>query len=167
MKKERVLLITPNLNGIKDGSNRIQPILGLMLIASLVEKDGHIVKIHDTALEGWNTRREISSRGLIEIGQTDDEIANLIKDFNPTVVGISVLFSNLINSTHKIAKIVKKTNKDIITIIGGNHISNAVKDYQYNIVAKIPELQDTISDLENDYIDFAVIEKVIMGLQKL
>ena len=82
MKKERVLLITPNLNGIKDGLNRIQPPLGLMLIASLVEKDGHIVKIHDTALEGWNTRREISSRGLIEIGQTDDEIANLIKDFN-------------------------------------------------------------------------------------
>ena len=167
MKKERVLLITPNLNGIKDGLNRIQPPLGLMLIASLVEKDGHIVKIHDTALEGWNTRREISSRGLIEIGQTDDEIANLIKDFNPTVVGISVLFSNLINSTHKIAKIVKKTNKDIITIIGGNHISNAVKDYQYNIVAKIPELQDTISDLENDYIDFAVIGESDHGFAKI
>ncbi len=167
MKKERVLLITPNLNGIKDGLNRIQPPLGLMLIANLVEKDGHIVKIHDTALEGWNTRREISSRGLIEIGQTDDEITNLIKDFNPTVVGISVLFSNLINSTHKIAKIVKKTNKDIITIIGGNHISNAVKDYQYNIVAKIPELQDTIPDLENDYIDFAIIGESDHGFAKI
>ncbi len=167
MKKERVLLITPNLNGIKDGLNRIQPPLGLMLIANLVEKDGHIVKIYDTALEGWNTRREISSRGLIEIGQTDDEITNLIKDFNPTVVGISVLFSNLINSTHKIAKIVKKANKDIITIIGGNHISNAVKDYQYNIVAKIPELQDTIPDLENDYIDFAIIGESDHGFAKI
>lgn len=167
MKKQRVLLITPNLNGVKDGLNRIQPPLGLMLIASLVEKDGHIVKIQDTALEGWDKRREISSRGLIEIGQTDDEIMNLIKDFKPTIVGISVLFSNLINSTHKIAKIVKKVNKDIITIIGGNHISNAVKDYQFNIDAKIPQLQDTISDLENDYIDFAVIGESDHGFAKI
>ena len=28
MKKARILLITPNLKGIKDGLNRIQPSLG-------------------------------------------------------------------------------------------------------------------------------------------
>ena len=167
MKKQRVLLITPNLNGVKDGLNRIQPPLGLMLIARLIEKDGHVVKIYDTALEGWNTRKEISSRGLIEIGQTDEEIANLIKEFEPSILGISVLFSNLINSTHNIAKISKQVNKSIITIIGGNHISNAVKDYEYNLIAKLPELTDTIPDLENEYIDYAVIGESDHGFSKI
>ena len=44
-KKAKVLLITPNLKGIGDGVNRIQPSLGLMLIAANLEKNGHIVKI--------------------------------------------------------------------------------------------------------------------------
>ena len=167
MKKQRVLLIAPNLNGVKDGLNRIQPPLGLMLIANQVEKDGHIVKIQDTALEGWNTRKEISSRGLIEIGQTDEEIANLIREFEPSIVGISVLFSNLINSAHNIAKVAKQVNKNIITIIGGNHISNAVKDYEYNVIAKLPELNDTIPDLEDENFDYAIIGESDHGFSKI
>ena len=34
-KKAKVLLVTPNLKGIADGVNRIQPSLGLMLIAMI------------------------------------------------------------------------------------------------------------------------------------
>lgn len=56
MKKAKVLLITPNLKGMDDGVNRIQPSLGVMLIAGMLEQHGHIVKIHDTALEGWDNR---------------------------------------------------------------------------------------------------------------
>jgi len=157
MKKLKILLITPNLNGVKDGLNRIQPPLGLMLIAASLEKAGHIVKIHDTALEGWANHKEISSRGLIEIGQNENEIANVIKEFNPSILGISVLFSNLLNSAHNIAKIAKNTNKKIITILGGNHISNAVKDYEYNLIAKLPQLPDTITELEDSNFDYAVV----------
>ena len=119
MGKKKILLIAPNLNGVTTGLNRIQPPLGLMLIATSLENAGHIVKIHDTALEGWYTRKEISSRGLVEIGQTDEEILNVIKDFNPSVVGISVLFSNLLSSAHNIARLAKKVNNQIVTIIGG------------------------------------------------
>ena len=54
MKKGRILLITPNLKGVKDGMNRIQPSLGLMTIAQNLLDNNHIVKIHDSALEGWN-----------------------------------------------------------------------------------------------------------------
>ena len=45
MKKARVLLITPNLIGVKDGLNRIQPSLGLMSIAQVLIDQDHIVKI--------------------------------------------------------------------------------------------------------------------------
>ena len=50
MKKAKVLLVTPNLKGIADGVNRIQPSLGLLLIAPMLEKNGHKVKIYDSAL---------------------------------------------------------------------------------------------------------------------
>ena len=59
MKKAKILLICPNLKGMKNGINRIQPSLGLMLIAQKLLDHGHIVKIHDTALEGWDNRKNI------------------------------------------------------------------------------------------------------------
>ena len=42
MKKAKVLLICPNLKGKKDTINRVQPSLGLMLIAQKLIDDGHI-----------------------------------------------------------------------------------------------------------------------------
>ena len=58
-KNAKVLLVAPNMVGMSDGLNRIQPSLGLMLIASCLLDDGHDVKIHDTGLAGWNNRRVI------------------------------------------------------------------------------------------------------------
>ena len=66
MKKGKILLITPNLKGIGDGVNRIQPSLGLMLIAPILEKDGHVVKIYDAALDGWNNRKLIDPKNNID-----------------------------------------------------------------------------------------------------
>ena len=96
MKKAKVLLFTPNLKGMSDGVNRIQPSLGLMLIAQILIDNGHEVKIHDTALEGWNNKKVIDAeKKIISIGQTDEAIKKVISDFSPDVVAISVLFSNL------------------------------------------------------------------------
>ena len=54
----------------------------------------------------------------------------------PDIVAISVLFSNLLESAHNIAKIVKKVKKSTTVILGGNHISNAIIDYKYTKVDK-------------------------------
>ena len=62
MKKSKILLVTPNLKGIKDGLNRIQPPLGLMIFAQTLLDDGHEVKIHDFALEGWNNRVDLNEK---------------------------------------------------------------------------------------------------------
>ena len=67
MKKAKVLLITPNLKGIADGVNRIQPSLGLMLIAPVLEKNGHQVKIYDAALDGWDNRKIIDPKNNLVI----------------------------------------------------------------------------------------------------
>ena len=51
------------------------------------------------------------------IGQSDSEIENVIKEFSPDIVGISILFSNLNQSAHKIASIVKKINPKIYVLL--------------------------------------------------
>ena len=79
MKKARILLITPNLKGIKDGLNRIQPSLGLMTIAQSLINNNHIVKIHDTALEGWENKVDLNNNKVL-IGQSEEEIKSVIEE---------------------------------------------------------------------------------------
>jgi anaerobic magnesium-protoporphyrin IX monomethyl ester cyclase len=157
MKKAKILLVTPNLKGIADGVNRIQPSLGLMLIAPILEKNGHKVKIYDSALDGWDNRKIIDAKNnLVMIGQSDEKIAKVISDFSPDIVAISVLFSNLLESAHNIAKITKKVKKNTIVILGGNHISSAVTDYNIGQIDKNSGLPNYIKDLENDHFDLAM-----------
>ena len=137
MKKAKVLLICPNLKGMKDGINRIQPSLGLMIIGQKLLDEGHIVKIHDTALEGWNNKNIIDpKKNRITIGQSDEEIRKLISDFSPDIVAISVLFSNFLDSAHCIARLVKEVDKNIKVVLGGNHISHAIIDYRFALIDK-------------------------------
>ena len=156
MKKAKVLLISPNLIS-KSGENRVQPSLGLMIIAQKLMDDGHVVKIHDTALEGWNNRSIINPQNKsIIIGQSDEEIKKFISDFSPDIVGISVLFSNFLEGAHCIAKLAKEVDKNIKVVLGGNHISNSISDYRYGLINKDSNLPNFINDLEDDNIDFAL-----------
>jgi len=75
-------MCTPNLRVSEGELSRMQPPLGLMIFAPLLIKDGHDVKIHDFALEGWNTKKLIDAdNNFFSIGQTDIEIENIIKDY--------------------------------------------------------------------------------------
>jgi anaerobic magnesium-protoporphyrin IX monomethyl ester cyclase len=157
MKKLKVLLVTPNLKGIKDGLNRIQPPLGLMLIAQTLMNEGHEVKIHDFALEGWENRSDLDLKNnLVLIGQSDKEVADVISNFAPDVLGISVLFQNLIEHAQHVAKIAKSINKKIQVFVGGNCISNAVVDYKFAIADKKSNLPDYIPYLEDKNFDCAI-----------
>ena len=114
-KKGKIVLISPNLNGIKGGINRIQPGLGIGYLAAVLERDGHEVYIRDTALEGLQNNIPLESGRMIVIGESDDEISQYIAKTNPDIVGISVLFSNLADNTHSVARIVKKVmNFDLL-----------------------------------------------------
>ena len=157
MKKARVLLVSPNLKGIVDGITRIQPTMGLLLIAPILQRAGHTVKIYDSALDGWNTRKTLdANHNVVMIGQTDDEIAGVISDFAPDIVAVSVLFSNLIESAHNIAKVTKKVNKNIPVILGGNHISSSIIDYQHSMNDINSRLSTVLDDLEDENIDMAM-----------
>lgn len=75
---KKILLITPNLIGLKDGLNRIQPPLGLMIISTTLIKNGYDVKILDTALEGWDNKVEIGLNKVL-IGLSNEKIGDFIK----------------------------------------------------------------------------------------
>ena len=62
-----------------------------------------------------------------------------------------VIFSNLLESAHNIAKIIKKVKKNTTVVLGGNHISSAVTDYKISQMDKNSGLPNYINDLENDY----------------
>ena len=167
MKKAKVLLISPNIKGMDDGVNRIQPSLGLMLIAQMLLNAGHNVKIHDSALEGWDNRKLIDpKKKKLIIGQSDSEILKIISDFSPDIVGISVLFSNFLSAAHNVAKLTKKVNKNIKVILGGNHISNAVIDYGFSS-DKNSNLPDSLVDLNDENFDFAMVGEGEMPMVEL
>ena len=129
----KVLLISPNIKGFKNGVNRIQPPLGLSYLTSyLREIDGVEIYVKDTAIDGYENEIPIDGK-MVMIGQSNDEIEKYISKINPDVIGISVLFANLMDSVHEITNIAKKINKKTIIVVGGNHITNIIHDYEYGI----------------------------------
>ena len=165
-KNRRILLISPNLKGMAEGLNRIQPPLGLMLSGAVLRNNDYEVKIHDCALEGWSHKVPLND-SMVMIGQTDGELASVIADFSPSIIGISALFSNLMESAHNIAAIAKKVNPKIIVILGGNHISNTIKDYRLSKFEKDPFFPAHLVDLEDENIDFAMHGEVDFEFPKL
>lgn len=162
---KKILLITPNLIGLKDGLNRIQPPLGLMIISTTLIKNGYDVKILDTALEGWDNKVEIGLNKVL-IGLSNEKIGDFIKNYNPDIIGISVLFSNLIDSAHTIASIAKKYNPKIKVVLGGNHITNSHIDYMHNVIHP-GEKYPTIKDLDDNNIDYAMTGECDFNFLKL
>ena len=51
---------------------------------------------------------------------------------------------------------VKKVKKNTIVVLGGNHISSMVTDYNISLIDKNSNLPDFIEDLENDHFDMAL-----------
>jgi anaerobic magnesium-protoporphyrin IX monomethyl ester cyclase len=153
-KSARVLLITPNLKGMVDGLNRIQPPLGPMIMAATLRDRGHTVKIHDTALVGWDNREPLPDSKVL-IGQPEDKVEEMIAAFAPDVVGVSVLFSNLMSSGHRIAAAARRARPNTVIVLGGNHVSNAVSDYLYANHARESGLPTRLLDFEDPSFDYA------------
>jgi len=167
-KKGRVLLLTPNLKGINDAKSihRIQPPLGPMIAAAIMRQQNQEVYFHDCALADFYNRREIDKKTVL-VGQTDAAIGKVIDDYQPDIVGISALFSNLMDSAHTIARISKEVHPAATVILGGNHIGNAVKDYLYAKHTPNSGLPARLYDLEDLNIDVAMHGEVDFEFPRL
>jgi len=150
--------MSPNLKGVKGGVNRIQPSLGLGYLAAVLEREGHEVHIRDTALEGHDNELLLKDGKTIMRGESDAEIGKYVLSLGPDIVGISILFSNLAEHAHRIAKIVKEVDPGIKVVMGGNHITNSARDYIYALTPgnEDSNLERTFSDMEDRNVDYAM-----------
>lgn len=111
----KILLVTPYIPKKKTYSSfslaaPTLPPLGLAYLANALLKKGHNVQILDSILE------QTSKSEFIEV----------LKKFNPDIVGISAVTHQFLAAKH-LSNIVKRHNKKIITVIGGPHVSNMPK----------------------------------------
>lgn len=111
--KEKIVLVIPNAPLREDSSKfihfanedieqKFEPPLGLLYIAALLEKNGYEVEIID------NFSKRIPN----------DELAKIILDKKPKIVGFSLFITNYASGRELMAEI-KGGNKEIIIVTGG------------------------------------------------
>lgn len=122
----KILLIYPPVSIYGTGKVSPHMPLGLAYIASYLERMKHEVKIIDALAAGKDIVRKKGK--LTQIGLTDKMVENEIKRFNPDVVGISVMFTAFKEDAYRMARIAKKVNKNIVTVMGGAHVSINLKE---------------------------------------
>ncbi|MFH1452513.1 MAG: radical SAM protein [Armatimonadota bacterium] len=120
-KFNKILLLVPPAYIFK-GTRDINPIppLGLAYIAAVLTKDGREVNILDCLAEGWESSTSIDDN-VERIGLSFEEIEKRIRDFSPDIVGVSSHFTRQRDNAHRIYKLVKTIDKNIITVAGGAH----------------------------------------------
>jgi len=92
--------------------------LGLVYLASVLEKEGHEVLVKDYITRDWEKVKE--------------EIINEVKISNPEVVGLSCVTMNR-SSCFKLAKMIKKFRPKIKIIMGGVHATSLYEQILLNL----------------------------------
>ena len=103
----RILLLSPPTNNeLKEVLDLANPPLGLAYLASVARDKGHEVKIIEAVGEN----------------KTFDDIRKELIHYDPDIVGITATTS-MVPDAYTVAKIAKKTNPNVIVMIGGPHVT--------------------------------------------
>jgi len=101
-----LLILPPSRFNLKDEIGIAAIPLGLGYLASTLEKDNHKVKIIDAPTLNYSM----------------SEIKGEIQEFEPEIVGITATTSSIYDAYH-VAGLVKNIKSQIITVIGGPHVT--------------------------------------------
>lgn len=112
-KDLRVILINPpvsfdvfygewDMSDVKSSS----PPLGILSLASMIRKYGYQVEVVDAHAEGL----------------TIEQIIDEVRQFDPQVIGLTAM-TVMISASAQIAKAIKDYDSNIITILGGVHVT--------------------------------------------
>lgn len=111
----KILLINPPFNYYSRHLLFSEP-LSLGYLAAYLRKFGYDVSILDGVAGGIYHQGKYWRYGL-----KDSEVAQKIKEFKPDLVGITCAFSLRIDAVLQVAKLVKRIDKKITTVVGGIH----------------------------------------------
>lgn len=94
--------------------------LGLLYIASVLDKDGYKTKILDAFMTDLPFRKKGETT---EIGIPYKKIKEEIQKIKPQIVGIANPFTSQLEHAIKVADIVKEIDSSIVTVVGGPHVT--------------------------------------------
>jgi anaerobic magnesium-protoporphyrin IX monomethyl ester cyclase len=102
----KIALINPNpiLKENEQFYGQKWPPLGILLLGTILENQGHQVRLLDQASNGY----------------TFEDVINLMKRFDPDVIGISAMTVGFLSSI-KIAKLAKEWNPNVKIVLGHYH----------------------------------------------
>ncbi|MCL1977990.1 MAG: B12-binding domain-containing radical SAM protein [Candidatus Bathyarchaeota archaeon] len=100
--------------------------LGLMYLAAVLDKAGYEVKLLDAFMADFVPQK---NGDTVTVGMPFNQIEAEIYRQNPDVVGISGPFTSQIGNTLKVSELSKKVNPNILTIVGGSHVSTIPKEF--------------------------------------
>lgn len=135
----KILLIQPCGNYLKKDTGEVgaklavHP-LGLAHIAAVLQAFGHNVKILDALTLGYRNEEMVRAfdryegtekrhYDIIKYGLSNSAIQKEIEKIEPDVVGVSCLQATRHHEANGVIDLAKNVNRNIITVIGGNHPS--------------------------------------------
>ena len=126
------LLIKPTNSGFdrKHVHVNFEP-LGLMYLSAFIKKfSSHTVTLVDAQAQIPSVRQLPDHR--FRMGMGDQELAALVADVRPDVVGISCLFERLGDDVFNIARVVKEVSPNTLVVVGGMDASTRHDEYLAN-----------------------------------
>ena len=132
-----ILLINPPMTYLESMEPiRLAQPMGICYIAAVLENSGYDVKLLDAHAEGYNNRVNLGERK--QVGLNEDQIKEIISEFNPAIVGVSAMFMDQHKNAHMVCRAAKVALPEIINVMGGVYPT------------MIPE--DVLKDANVDYI---------------
>jgi anaerobic magnesium-protoporphyrin IX monomethyl ester cyclase len=168
----KILLVDPPFQRFI-GFYRFYFPLGLTYLAAVLMKDGHEVLIYDGERDPKcisSSVKDLSKRHFLygealkdDKNQVWQEFQEILGEFEPDIVGISVLSVKLLSAL-KIAKLTKQFNKHIVVVAGGEHVTvrpeDVFKDHTVDF-AICGEGEQGMVELVNNISNSNQIKKVI------
>jgi radical SAM superfamily enzyme YgiQ (UPF0313 family) len=130
MRYNKVLLLVPPFYRIFGGRNNWVS-LGFGYIAGVLNEHGFYTKIYNTDYS--DTNKDVDLEDIFNaydiyrnsVNDIDNpiwkEIIEKIKEFNPDIIGITLVFSVTVKSALNIANLIKKSLPNVKIVVGGPH----------------------------------------------
>jgi magnesium-protoporphyrin IX monomethyl ester (oxidative) cyclase len=135
--------------------------LGIMYIAATLEEHGYETEILDTLIGDFKLQKIGDSK---HYGMPLEKIKEKIRQSNTDIVGITNPFTAQVDNAIKVSEIVKDTDTEIPTVVGGPHVvvraTQFLKDAKNVDIAVIGEGEYTMLDIMKYYEGKADISKI-------
>ena len=102
------------------------PPLGMAYLAASLFENGYEVEVLDILAEGYEFERLHEDHGRCLIyGLPMDKVLDRVRQSQPDLIGISVLFSSSASEAHRICEALKSEFPDLPIVLGGQHPTGA------------------------------------------